>query len=59
MAPDLQIESLADGFGPNYRRFLTPEQFATQFGPTEADYQAAILTSGGSIFCSIKTETQK
>jgi len=41
-ALDLLTESLADPSSPNYRRFLTPEEFAVQFGPTEEDYQAAI-----------------
>ncbi|MEI9863235.1 MAG: protease pro-enzyme activation domain-containing protein [Limisphaerales bacterium] len=27
---------------PNYRHYLTPEQFAESFGPTTADYQAVI-----------------
>jgi len=27
---------------PEFRRYLTPEQFAAQFSPTEADYQAVL-----------------
>ncbi len=27
---------------PNYRHYLTPEQFTKTFGPTESDYQATI-----------------
>jgi subtilase family serine protease len=27
---------------PHYRHYLTPQQFAEQFGPTEQDYQSAI-----------------
>ena len=36
---------LAEIYNPasaNYHRYLTPEQFAQRFGPTEADYQAVI-----------------
>ncbi len=34
------LKQLADPASPNFHRFLTPEQFAERFGPTEADYQA-------------------
>lgn len=27
---------------PDYRHYLTPQEFAREFGPTEADYQAAM-----------------
>ena len=36
------LNQLYNPASPNYRRYLTPEQFAEQFGPTEQDYQAAI-----------------
>ena len=36
------LHDLYDPASPSYRRFLTPEQFARSFGPSEADYQAVI-----------------
>jgi hypothetical protein len=36
------LQQLYDPAGPNFRRFLTPEQFAQRFGPRESDYQALI-----------------
>ncbi len=39
---DALIESLSDPSSPNYRQYLTPEQFTEQFAPTEADYRALI-----------------
>jgi hypothetical protein len=37
---DALLQQLYDPASPNYRRYLTPEQFTERFGPTEADYQA-------------------
>ena len=34
------LQELYDPSSPNYRHFLTPQQFAEKFGPTEQDYQA-------------------
>jgi len=36
------LQQIYDPASPNYRRYLTPEQFAEMFGPTEHDYQALI-----------------
>ena len=36
------LQQVYDPSSPIYQRFLTPEQFATQFGPTEQDYQKVI-----------------
>ncbi len=36
------LEQLYTPGDPNYRRFLTPDQFTERFGPTEADYQAVV-----------------
>jgi hypothetical protein len=36
------LVQLYDPASPNYNRYLTPETFAEQFGPTEEDYQAVI-----------------
>ena len=37
---DNLLQELYDPTSPNYRRYLTPEQFTQRFGPTETDYQA-------------------
>ncbi len=39
---DVLLQQLYDPASPNYRQYLTPEQFAAMFGPTEDDYQAVI-----------------
>jgi hypothetical protein len=36
------IRDIYDPASPNYRHYLTPEQFAAMFGPTEQDYEAII-----------------
>src|ERR1019366_4866690 len=36
------LHELYDPASPNYRQFLTPEQFTGRFGPSEADYQALL-----------------
>ena len=36
------LEQLYDRTSTNYHRFLTPEEFAARFGPTEEDYQAVV-----------------
>jgi subtilase family serine protease len=36
------FQQIYDPVSPNYRHYLTPEQFTERFGPTEADYQAVI-----------------
>jgi len=36
------LSEIYDPASTNYHRYLTPEQFTTQFGPTEQDYQAII-----------------
>jgi hypothetical protein len=36
------VQEVSDPASPNYRHYLTPEQFTERFGPTESDYQAAI-----------------
>src|ERR1700677_1158060 len=39
---DAFIATLYDPRSPNYRRFLSPQDFADRFGPSRADYQALI-----------------
>ena len=36
------LQELYDPASPNFHRYLTPAQFADQFGPTETDYRAVI-----------------
>ena len=38
----LLLQQIYDPASPNYRHFLTPEQFTEQFGPNKQDYQAVI-----------------
>ncbi len=37
-----QLQQIYDPASPNFRRYLTPEQFTEMFGPTEQDYRAVI-----------------
>ena len=39
---DELLRQLYNPTSPNFRKFLTPEQFTERFGPTENDYQAVI-----------------
>src|SRR5215471_6095704 len=36
------LEQLYDPASPQYRHYLTPDEFAEQFGPAKADYEALI-----------------
>jgi len=36
------LRQLSDPASPNYRQYLTPEQFTDRFGPSKSDYQAVI-----------------
>jgi len=36
------VKGVSDPANPNFRQYLTPEQFTEKFGPTEAEYQAVI-----------------
>ncbi len=36
------LRQIYDPASPNYRHYLTPEEFTAQFGPTEQDYQSVI-----------------
>ena len=36
------LQQLYDPASPNYRHFLTPDEFTAQFGPTEQDYQKVV-----------------
>jgi subtilase family serine protease len=41
-ALDNLLQQIYDPASPNFRQYLTPEQFTEMFGPTEQDYQAVI-----------------
>ncbi len=36
------LEQVSNPASPNYRHYLTPEQFTERFGPTQAEYQAVV-----------------
>jgi subtilase family serine protease len=41
-ALDDLIRQVSDPASPSYQQYLTPEEFASQFAPTVADYQAVV-----------------
>lgn len=41
-ALDELLRQIYDPASPNYRHYLTPEQFTEKFGPTEDDYEAVV-----------------
>jgi Pro-kumamolisin, activation domain/Domain of unknown function (DUF5011)/Viral BACON domain/Immunoglobulin I-set domain len=41
-ALDEFLQQLYDPASPNFRKYLTPQQFTEQFGPTESDYEKVI-----------------
>lgn len=41
-ALDDLVKQVANPASPNYRHYLTPQEFTQQFAPTEADYRAVI-----------------
>ena len=45
---DAFLASVSDPASPNFRHYLTPEQFAERFGPTQDEYQAVINFSEAS-----------
>ena len=42
------LQQLNDPASPNYRQWLTPEQFTERFGPTEEDYQTVVAFAKAS-----------
>ncbi|WP_263377318.1 S53 family peptidase [Granulicella paludicola] len=49
------IKDQSDPTSPLYKHYLTPEQFATQFGPTEADYNKVMTYAKAQGFTINKT----
>ena len=47
---DSLLQELYDPASPNYRHFLTPEQFTERFGPTKEDYAAVVAYARASGF---------
>ncbi len=41
-ALDRFLAELSDPASPNFRHYLTPDQFTKKFGPTEQDYEAVV-----------------
>lgn len=37
-----QLQRIYDPASPDYRKYLTPEEFTQKFGPTESEYQSVI-----------------
>jgi kumamolisin len=42
------LEQLYNPASPKYRQYLTPQQFAEKFGPSEEDYQVVIAFAKSS-----------
>ena len=53
------LQQIYDPASPNYRHFLTPEQFTERFGPTEPDYQAVIAFAKASGFTVTATHPNR
>ena len=53
------LQQIYDPTSPNYRRFLTPEQFTERFGPTESDYQAVIAFAKANGFTVTATHANR
>jgi len=45
---DALLRQLSDPASPNFRQYLTPQEFAARFGPTQADYDAVIAFARNS-----------
>ena len=44
---EVLLQQIYDPASPNFRHYLTPQQFTGQFGPEEADYQSLIAFANG------------
>jgi hypothetical protein len=56
---DALLGQLYDPANAKYRQFLTPEQFAEMFGPSEQDYQALIAYAKASGFTVTATHPNR
>ena len=53
------LQEIYDPASANYHRYLTPEQFTKQFGPTEADYAAVLKFAESNGFAVIATHESR
>jgi len=51
-APELDnfLQDIYDPASPNYRHFITPQEFTARFGPSQEDYDAVIQFAKGNGF---------
>ncbi len=56
---DSYLAELSDPSSPNYRHYLTPEQFAAEYGPTEEDYQKLVSFAQKSGFAVTGTHANR
>ena len=47
---DRFLADVYDPASPNFRKFLTPEEFTARFGPTESDYAAVRQLAENNVF---------
>jgi hypothetical protein len=53
------LQELYDPTSPNFHQWLTPEQFSSQFGPSQTDYQAVINYAKTNGFKVIQTYSDR
>jgi subtilase family serine protease len=53
------LEQLYDPASPNFRQFLTPEEFTARFGPTEQDYEAVKIFARSNGLAVITTYSNR
>lgn len=53
------LSDLYDVTSPNFHQWLTPEEFTSQFSPTEQDYQATIAFTKANGFTVTKTYSNR
>ncbi len=53
------IQQIYDPASTNYHHYLTPEQIAARFGPTETDYQAVIAFARTNGLAVIRTHSDR
>ena len=53
------LQKIYDPASPDYRHYLTPEQFAEMFGPTEQDYEAVIAFAEANGFTVTATHPNR
>ena len=56
---DALLQDLQDPASSNYHRWLTPDDFAQKFGPTEEDYQKVVQYAGQHGFTVTHTHANR